>query len=146
MKSMCYVIICRDTTADSRPIEGLKPKWVFLKRVSDGKDVAAPPISEIRGGQYRVGPVDMEAIGDDVSGQIDMGPNVKSPSDRLVDVQFYVSDQRLMNNLDAPVSGVSSGRVVTVGAIQMGAINATAFAKGTIPTLLGSANLKIVTQ
>lgn len=148
MAAMYYMVVCRDNTADNAPVKGLRPAWAFLKRLSDGKDVTPPPVSEIGGGQYRVGPIDLEAIGGDVTGQLDMGASVKSPGDRWIDVEFCLSDQRGVYNLDAPVSGAgqSVAKVVTVGAIQMGVISAASFAKGTIPTLLGGANLKLVSQ
>lgn len=144
-----YVIVCRDSTDDYKPITGLSPTWSFLKRLADGADLPGPPISEIRGGQYRIGPVDVEAMGD-CSGQVNMGQSVKSAYDRILDVEFYVSEYRAKVNLDAPVSGAGGGggvaKVVTVGAIQMGVIKSACFEKGTMATLLSGANLKLISQ
>ena len=122
MATLNYVFFARDssTTPPGQPLTGLTPSWVFMKKLSDGSNVAPPAISEIGSGQYKLA-YDPEANGE-ASGQIDLGTTVANPSDRFIDLVFYLSDSRTIYNLDAAVSSRStfSGGNVAVGSYAAG--------------------------
>jgi hypothetical protein len=127
MALLTYVFFARDssTTPPGQPLTGLIPSWVFLKKLSDSSNLTQPAITEIGSGQYKLA-FDPELSGE-ASGQIDLGASVVNPSDRFIDLVFYLSDSRTNYNLDATVSSRSTyaGGPVTVGGYATGMDPAT---------------------
>jgi hypothetical protein len=108
MANLTYVFFARDmsTTPPGQPLTGLSPSWVFLKKLSDGSNITQPAITEIGSGQYKL-VYDPELSGE-ASGQIDLGSAVANPSDRYIDLVFYISDSRTSYFLDTTVSSRST--------------------------------------
>ena len=104
MATLNYVFFARDSSSSpsDKPLTGLTPTWVFLRKLSDGTAISPPAITEIGYGQYKLS-YDPEAQGE-ASGQIDLGATIQSYGDRYIDLVFYLSDSRTIYNLDVAVS------------------------------------------
>jgi hypothetical protein len=131
MALLNYVFFARDSssTPAHKPLTGLTPSWVFLKKLSDGTAISPPAVTEIGSGQYKLS-YDPESTGE-ASGQLDLGATIQDYGDRYIDLVFYLSDSRTIFNLDTPVS-----RPVTVASVSSGAISAASFATGALPSPL----------
>ena len=112
MAAVSYCFAVRDYAASppGTRMAGLTPSWVFLKRLSDGSDVAPQPtIAEIAQGQYKFA-YDPELLGE-ASGQIDVGGAVPSPADRYVDVVLTLDSSRVL----AGINGAGQVRLAPAG-------------------------------
>jgi len=107
MASLWYYFSARDNSANGHGarLTGLKPSWVFLKKLDDNTDIATQPaVVEVAQGVYKYS-YDPEAGGDGV-GQIDLlggvagGTLTLSPGDQYLDQFPTRESSRLLTGIN----------------------------------------------